>query len=383
MSDESLPLSLEIKQTVNQKSSTLITVSSYSFERNILTPGSAFRFTAEGVDVDVRLGIRSSAFVQVFANPTPDTKFPIAAGFIDETDTHITPSMVEYVITGRDTIGTLIDNSAIDEKNNIIFVTSISIINAFKNYLIKNTRLSKLNVIDAGVPSAPILFQTNPGETKINALQRYLEYANCLIWSNPLGMPILGKPNMAQAPAGNLICNEDGVGNNALEMRVRRNTNTAIQKIAVQVQDLAVTNPSAATKTNLLKEMQEIAPYGGGRSVYRTFTYGQGTDTVNLITQVGGSANPQSIGEQLALRELARENMKVLDVECVVKGHLNDNGIVFNIDQLYAVKCDGEDLDELMYVYSVRYDLTKDRGMLTYLRLCKLGTIVFGVPIRS
>ena len=72
--------------------------------------------------------------------------------------------------------------------------------------------------------------------------------------------------------------------------------------------------------------------------------------------------------------------MSVLDIECVVRGHLNADGLPYAIDQVYTVTYEKDDVDDNMYVYAVQYNMTRDHGMLTTLRLCKLGTIVADVP---
>jgi prophage tail gpP-like protein len=97
---------------------------------------------------------------------------------------------------------------------------------------------------------------------------------------------------------------------------------------------------------------------------------------VNQIVFVGNQgAAPRQIGDELSLREIARENMKVLDVEVIVPGHVNALGQPYDIDQMYDVRIEDDDVNEPMYVYSVSFDLTLDHGLLTRLRLCRKNTI--------
>ena len=380
MSDLSLPIELDIKpaETSRGGSLALKTFTSYSFDRNILVPASPFRFTAEGVDPKLRTQIRSSDTVELFVKNEKGNSVQLATGFIDETDTHITPAGVAYLLTGRDTMGQLIDNSAIDENNQIIHLKQISL-GGIANLLVKNTRIPS-SVVTQQVPNGQLLFQTNPGETKINALQRYLEYTNCLVWSLPNGQMVVGKPNMAQGSQGRLILSRSSPQqNNCLEARVRRNTHTAIREIATQIQALAITDPSLITMENIDFDVQAVSDAGAGRSVYRLFSQGNGTDAINQIVGAGNNAAPQEMGFTLSRREIARANMQVLDLEIVVRGHVNENGLPYNIDQVYHVVIEDDDVEEDLYLYAVKYDLTQEKGRTTTLRLCRLGTIVADV----
>lgn len=375
---KSKPIQIHVKSASTKKTVPLATFSSYSFDRNILIPASPFRFTAEGVDKADRIAIRSGDLVQLFIPyKSAPLNIPLATGYIDETDMHLNANALDYVLTGRDTIGVLVDNAAIDKDNNVIFIKSISLADIVA-LMMQNTRLQSYGKpVSQQAPNGNILLQTNPGETKINAIQRYLEYTNCLLWSNAAGQPVLGKPNMTQRPLGTLIANPKDKNNNILECRVKRNTNNAIRIMASQMQNLESVNPAPITMKNQDRDVLKIANDLGGRSVYRVWSLGNGMDAVNNLSQVG-QGNFNSIGHQLTLREIARENMKVLDVEAVVEGHINDSNIPYAIDQIYNIKIDDESVDEPMYVYACRYDLTKDRGMLTTLRLCRLGSIVYG-----
>lgn len=382
MIDQSGPIILDFKSaqaTANAaKPASLRTFDSYNFERNILIPGSAFRFTAPGVDAKLRQSIRSGDFVELFCVAPDGTKSQLATGIIDETDTHVMPSRVEYVLTGRDMLGQMIDNAVVDKNNRVIQTTNITL-EGILQQLIANTRISQ-QYIKQQLPNGQLLFQTNPGETKISALQRYLDFTNTVVWCAPNGQIKIGKPNMAQKPSDNagLVVNNinPSTTNNVLEARVRRSTNLAIRQIVTQLQTLNNVPPTQ-TVFNQDKDMQAVAAAGVGRSVFDVFSYGQGNDTVNQLTAVGNSnGNPYSIGLSKSLRELAKDNMKILDVECVVRGHLNANNQVYDIDQVYNVQISDDNVAESLYVYAVSHELTLEHGRMTRLKLCRLGTIV-------
>ena len=356
------------------------TFNSYSFNRSVMTPASAFRFTAPGVDKNSRNAIRTGDLVHLWATNLKGVKLPVGTGIIDETDTHVLPAHVEYVLTGRDMIGQLVDNAAVDAQNSIVNTSQIKL-DTLLTSLLKNTRLPS-SFIKQQLPNGSVLFNTNPSETKINALDRYLEFTNCLIWAAPNGQVIIGRPNFTQKVSGTLIISSSSPSqNNAIEGRVRRNLNNAIRQIVTQLSTNGQVSAGQFTVRNSIfdanADSQARASSGVGRSVYRNFSYGSGSDTINQVQQIGnGSGDPQNIGTALSLREIARENIKVLDVEMVFQGHINEQGNIYNVDQMYTVQIEDEDVNEDMYVYDVTYDLTIEHGITTRLKLCKRGAIV-------
>lgn len=367
------------KSTGNKSPITLANFSSYSFERTILTPAAAFRFTAPGVDQEIRNQIRSGDTVSIYVANQKNQLFPIMTGFVDETDTHILPGNVEYVLSGRDTLGQLVDNTSVDAQNKIINSQTLSISNVM-NILLQNTRIPKQFITQQIANASNLFVQSNAGETKINFLQRYLDLCNCLVWTRPNGQIVIGKPNFTAQPSGSLICLSDSPqDNNILEARVRRNLNLAIRQIVAQLQTFEQVAPAPFTLQNSDDDMRAVRAGGVGRSIYVPFNYAKGGDAVNQSTTIGnGNLDPVPYGKSLALREIAKENIKVLDVEAVVRGHVNENGIPYDVDQIYEVQIQDEDVFESLYVYSASYELTLDHGMITRLKLCKKNTIVTG-----
>jgi hypothetical protein len=184
---------------------------------------------------------------------------------------------------------------------------------------------------------------------------------------------------------GRFICSDDPKvrsANNVIDARVRRNVNGAIRKIVTQLQTMDKVPPSSFTLNNMDPDVRALSSAKVGRSVYELFSYGSGAEAYNQIFQIGNSDGaPKTIGEALSMRKLARENMSVLDVELIVEGHFNALDIPYDVDQIYSVRIDDENLNEDLYVYSVGYDLTGDHGMMTHLRLCRRNTICADVPV--
>ena len=200
--------------------------------------------------------IRSGDTIELLAYNPKGEEVPVAMGIIDETDCHILPSRIEYVLSGRELIGQLVDHSAVSQQDTLIVLGDPKTgkgnpnLQTITKLLIQNTRIPQ-EVAFQQIPNGDgFLFQTNPGETKMNALQRYLELANALVWSLPTGQIKVGKPNFIPASTqGNPILslgnpadldfltggNPQGQVSNILDCRVRRNCNNAIRQIVIQM----------------------------------------------------------------------------------------------------------------------------------------------------
>jgi prophage tail gpP-like protein len=379
MSFQPIPIGISFQSALTQERSTLQTFTSYYFERDIQTPAASFHFSAPGVDKASRLAIRSGDRAELYLPGPGPLVSRLATGFVDETETHITGTALDYNISGRDTLSALCDNDSVDEHNKMIAAETITF-PALAKQLLRNTRISGSVVVDQGMPTGKLTYQTNVGETKINALQRFLEYANCLVWTKPSGQIVIGKPNMAQAPSGNLYCTlRSPELNNFMDVKVKRNTNQAIRRIAVQMQNLEFSNPTTNTLSNQDEDVLSTAGAGVGRSVLHAYSLGTGMDALNILGFVKGGTGANrlvDIGRAYAAREIAASNVNVVSVIGRTDGHLNENGVAYNIDQVYYVVVEDEDLFEPMYVYKCVYELTENDGMTTTLYLCRLGALV-------
>lgn len=282
--------------------------SSYAFDRSILTPASAFRFTAPGVDKTKRMAIRSGDTVRLYVDNDLGHTAQVGVGFIDDTNLHITARSLDYIITGRDTIGQLVDNDMLDAQNNIIFFEQATI-DTLVAQVLKGTRCiqsHRKSQIDKNVKFA---VTTEPNETKLNCLTRILEWCNGLVWADNDGTVIVDKPNFSGKLRGNFILREDSKESNVLEASVKRNVNQAIRQIVTVLATTEASNNTVKQETlqNMDKDLKRYRGTGVGRSISRTFNYASGTDTINQGQGVGqGSYAPHTIGNEYSAREIAR-----------------------------------------------------------------------------
>lgn len=351
---------------------------SYSFQSSILVPVDAFNFTFanpthEGSFYDL---VKEGDSVELIANGQT-----ICTGVVDVVDIDSSVEGEIVNVSGRDLLAQLEDQSAVSIKDDPIYANK-STINSTVGALIASTKIKGLRLQNA--PSGSFLFATEPGESKLSALQRFVEPLNCVFWADPFGRLVVGRPNMAQPPAGRLFIDRENRTSNVLQIKTTH-ASSQIPNVIVPVwtgQEILGTRVSPEQRLNnassgpsRLRELGYLVP----RVIVVSNPDGaspQGLSDVNAINQAGSS----NILQSYAKRELARANISEKIVQVVVKGHFNDDLLPFLADQVYNVFNPRASVNEKMYLYSVTY-VMEDQGPKTTLEFCKLGRIVADVAV--
>lgn len=369
------PVSIIVKPLSGAPSIVLDRFLNYTFSSSIMIPVDTFSFTFASPDAPPLTDfINDGDIVTLTANDVP-----ICTGVIDTTETETDAEFGEKsTISGRDTLGQLEDQDAVSLTSTPIYANSISIPNGVKR-ICQDTKITQFEFRNVPNPSPPPLLASEPGESKLSVLQRFLEPYNILPWTGPNGELIVGKPNMAQPKSGNIILSRSARTSNVLSARVRRSA-TQIANIVAAIwsgQEAVVSRVgpqqvlynSAPGPTRLRK-----AGYLVPKSVVTSnvnATDPQGLSQINAV-QAGGS----QVIQAYAKREIARQNFNEIQFECVVPGHFNERGQPYQIDTVYNINYDRGNLSEDMYLYAVQYQLSLESGQSTVLSFCRFGSIV-------
>lgn len=348
----------------------------YNFSSSILVPVDSFSFTFVAPDgPPLNEAIKEGDLVSLTANDVT-----LATGIVDATEVETQADFGEKgSLHGRDLMSQLEDQDAISFDSRPIWGNAVSVESGIRS-LLDSTRITNVELRDA--PSANYLLATEPGESKLAALQRFLEPLNCLAWMGPDGRMIVGKPNMAQKARGRIFLLKDKRESNVLSMRVTR-ASTAIPNLVVPIwagQESTVDR--VAPEQALMNAAKGPARlYKLGHRVPKavvistpTATDAQGLSQINAIS-AGGS----NLLQASAKREIARKNVGEIVVEAVVPGHYDENGMPYVTDTVYHVEYDRGSVDESMYLYQVDYQLEESGGQRTNLFFCRLGAIVADV----
>lgn len=345
-----------------------------------MIPVDSFSFTMVAPDdpKSVKAYINEGDIAILEANGTT-----ISTGLIDQIEIEYDMQSGEKVtISGRNLMAQLEDQDAVSLTSQPLYGQSLTA-SAVLKLLMQNTRIQGFVLQQA--PQLGYLLATEPGESKLSALTRYMDALNCIAWMNPLGQIVFGKPNMAQAISGDIVLNKVGRVANVTSIRATY-ASTQIPNIFVPIwaaqesTQFAVSPsqalPNTAYGPNRLRKLGFILPKAVITSNPSGGSPQEVANQANQFAVAAQSAANGTILQAYAKKEAARANVKELLVSAVVPGHYNDNGQPFVVDTCYQVTFDRGNISEKMYLYQVEYSLDPERGQTTTLEFCRLGTIV-------
>lgn len=387
------PVRLIIKPLDGSPSLIIQDFVTYTFSSSILIPVDTFSFTFAAPDgPPFYEQVKEGDQAVLEANG-----YSVSTGVIDSIDISTDGDSGEMItVTGRDLLCQLEDQDAISVQDKPIWANRAPLLQAVKT-LIENTVIQKVNLQDA--PTGNYLFATEPGETKMSALQRFVEPLNCIFWMEGDGSLKVGKPNMRQGPSGEIVVSKDRRYSNVTAIKVLRSA-TQIPNIIVPIWSGQETTQNrtpigqrvynAAEGPNRLRSLKWNVPKGVVVST-PTASDPQSLAQVNTIELangqrlrddvfpiVGDSAAGGSILQAYAKREIARANHKEVIVQASLPGHYNDNAQPFVVDTCYNITYDRGSIEEKMYLFQVEYSMDRS-GQRTNLYFCRLGTIVADV----
>lgn len=349
---------------------------SYSYSSSILIPVDTFTFAFAAPDGPPVPEIIKEGDISVLTG----NDVTLGTGIIDVVEVETDVSFGEKVtVTGRDLLSQLEDQDAISLDSSPIWANEFTVGNGVRR-LLDNTRITQIELRDT--PQSTFLLATEPGESKLAALQRFLEPMNCLAWTGADGRLIIGKPNMAQEKRGDLYLLKEKRKTNVLSMSATR-ASTSIPNIMVPIW--------AGQETTVERVSKEQPLPNNAKGPARLFKLGHRTPK-SVVVSIPNATDPQGLSSINALkagggnllqayakRELARRNTAELIVQAVVPGHFNERGEPYMTDTVYYIEYDRGNVYQNMYLFQVDYQLTEDGGQRTNLFFCNLGAIVSDV----
>lgn len=347
---------------------------SYNFSSSILVPVDSFSFTWNSPNsAPLPDTIEEGDIVQVQADGNT-----ICTGIVDSTDVEIDEGSGEKCnIQGRDFMAQLEDQDAVTIENQKIYLRSTGVRSAVLK-LIENTRIQDIDTTSAPT-RADLLFGTEPGESKLAALQRFLEAINCVAFMDPTGTMVVGRPDMSQEALGILFVSREKRRSNVQSIKVTRSSSRIPNRIAsvfTQQEGTQGQLPSNQIFQNKARKPNEL--YKLGHIVHRAVTISIPTGSDASTGDSVNKMNPESgnFYQDHAAREFARGNIDELRVQVAVHGHYDDEARPFAPDTCWHIFSDRGKVDEKMYCYQVDYSYNLEQGQQTNLYFCRLGSIV-------
>ncbi len=366
---------------------------SYGFNSSILVPVDSFtcEFFYEAIS-----GYRKPRDGDILVLRSNGT--PIFTGVIDQPEIETDATMgTKMTVTGRDLLGLWEDQDAVNLDASIIWSNRFTVSQVI-SALSKDTRIDPTKIILRNAPRSSYLFATQPGESKISAIQRFCESLDIYFWMNGDGRIIIGKPDMyatRQGRRGTLYLLKSNRSSNCLTMRSVRN-NTQIPNVMVPIWNGQETVQNRITKEQIIENGSEgpsrlrrlghrvakavvvSTPEGStpqDLSDINALTVANQNVALKKLTKAGASTLLQAY----AKREMARANLKELNVQVQMYGHYNDLAEPFQVDQVYRIRYDIDDIDEDMYLYEIEYKLDEKSSQLTKLFFCRQTALVSDV----
>lgn len=376
------PVSLQIKPIdPSQKSVEFTTFVSYNFQSSVITPVSAFEFTMVNPTLPGSIYdfIKEGDIAILKANGEV-----ICTGLIDTVNIGTDIDAGETVkIIGRNIISQIEDQSTVNDIDDPIWGNLLPV-DGVVNALIISTRIQFYRLQQA--PAGSFLFATEPGESKMSALQRYIEPLNCITWMDPDGTLVVGRPDMGSDSLGTFIMDRANRQSNCLSMQVNYSA-TQIPNIIIPVwsgqetvqsrvsPEQRIIN-SAAGPSRLLKFQHRVP-----KAVVVSTPQGADPQSLSAANQIVVAGS--NILQAYAKREIARENIKEIGVQINIQGHYNSDLDPIVVDTNYICQKPRASLNEKMYLHTVEYSLSRETGQKTSLFFCRLGAIVADVAVKS
>ncbi len=359
---------------------------SYNFNSNILIPVDTFTFTFKPAppknerETYDKL-IKEGDLVQLtVANKA------ISTGYVDSLSIDTDNNGSRMTVFGRDLMGMLEDNDAVNPDGRIMYAGRANILEVIST-LTKGTRIRNTQFRNVA-NDVHSLFATHPGESKLAALQRFMDPLNAIAWMSAGGELVIGKPSFAAEPSGTVGIRQMGTRrtSNVLSMRVMRAAGqipNAVAAVWTGLENVQSSFPENTFTINQAEGPKRL--YDAKHRIYRVMPIGapDASDTKDGLTEAQRLiAQGSNYLDALEAREIARSNIAELTVSATVSGHLNDNDEPYSADQTYDVVHDAAGISKKMYLSGVDYSLTEDAGETTELTFINLNTIVAQGPLK-
>lgn len=392
------PFGLQIRPLSQSKKPKFINrFLSYKFTQSILIPVDTFSFTFAAPDDKnpITDSFQDGDIAVLSAND-----IQLATGVIDSVEMDVDADSGERVsVSGRDLLAQLEDQDCVSITQDPLWINSTTIKTAAQT-LLKNTRIPGVKLKDA--PKGNYLFATEPGETKLSALQRFCEPLNVVYYTDEFGYLVIGRPSMNQKSKGAIFVSKTDRASNVMSIRAIHSA-TTIPNIILpiwsgqegfqkNVKEQAFHNLAPGPRRlrlgghTLQKTVVISNPQGSDPQSYalqNTLQISAGQSSTESTTQTVKNAAPTPLGSNIvqayAKRELARANHNELIVQGVVAGHYNESAEPYRVDTVYDVYFDRAGVSERMYLFQVDYEMDESGGQRTSLYFCRLGTIVSDV----
>ena len=335
---------------------------SYQVDADLYTAADAFHMELSDPDIKITAGMHCWLKVNGQLELT---------GIIDKVQRKVNKSGVSLAVSGRDLMGIAVD-SCCEKWGSVsgktlqqlaeMLLGNVYALNRIKIEYQKNVvgKLKKSKKVGggflSGIDTPQKISQIEPGMKIFEVLQTYAASRGMLFYSLPDGTFVFGRPMTKGEPSYTLILRKDGIGNNVIESDVINDISRRYSKVTVVGQQQGQDFFDSATKIN--------SPLGV--AIDADFPFHKPYVTKNN----NDSVSPQ----QHARMIMEKHRWEGLQLHYTVARHSQDK-TNWTINQLCRVKDEAQDIDGVYLIYGRTFELSKDAGPITRLRLGLPGRV--------
>ncbi|OPY07259.1 MAG: Phage late control gene D protein (GPD) [Syntrophaceae bacterium PtaB.Bin095] len=326
---------------------------SYSIDADLYTPADAFRMELSAPETRVTAGMRCEVWVNDQRELT---------GIIDRVTRRVTKSGRTLSVEGRDLMGLLVDsccesfqsvkNKSLKELAALLLPT-IPYINR-KAVVYQKSVSGKSETTTDLLDEPQKITQIEPGMTVFDVLKSAAVSRGLLFYSLPDGTLVFGRPKAKGETSFTLQQLRTGTGNNIIESELVEDISRQYSKVTVLGQQQGRDDlDTAKIKTKATKTDSDF-PF------YKPFVQRNNND----------GTSPALLA-RLLMEKGRREGWQY---SATVARHSQD-GKNWTINELARVKDEVQALDGVYLIYGRTFELDKNLGPVTRLKLSKVGLI--------
>lgn len=319
---------------------------SYFIESNLFTAADGFRFELANPEINIKCGSQCRLFI----NGRPEL-----VGIVERIEEKYDKQSAGLEVSGRDLMGLLVDSSCEDltDMQNIgLKALANKLLAKFEFAEMKNIVYgsgSKLRPRAAAAPEDSKSFKAEPGQSIFDVLKGQALRRGLLFFCLSDGTFVFGEPLTSGAAKYEIIMRRDGRGNNALSCE--------------HIRDI-----SGGHKT-----IKALGQQGGetDANVSGSVTNPDYPFHKPLVMVIDGDAqSPKSYAKMRLNKERFDSDQFVF----TVPGH-GQNGLNWQVNEVCHVVDERFGIDADMLIYSRTFELSKDKGHTTTLKLSQLGAL--------
>lgn len=357
----------------------------YRFKASVVQPISDFSFTFFYTNLEPATDFIHEGDIVLLSVNLNGQDYPLSTGVIDTIEVQVTGAGETVTVMGRDLLGQWEDQCQYQVAGTALPPATKITPKSLYHFLSQNTRSSPNALVLQNLANLPQSLGIAPLDSKLQVALRYLEPYNALVWCRPNGQIVWGKPNMVVPPlAGLLIVSRSEKQANCLSMRATKSATTVPSMITpiLTNQEFAAGQKKVIFPPiiNPFAEVRRLAALGWQLNQVYVSSDQSGSDPQSINNAVSLKVNEGVVSRMraYALRNMAKDNMRVLQLQAVVPGHVNGSGLPFIIDSNYQIIFDRAGIDSSMYLYEAEYTLNETDGPRTSLNFTYPNTIVAG-----